>query len=43
MDVKKVYEYVEAIINQNNITVIGSDKKIESDKSLFKEIKPLFK
>ena len=42
-EVKKVYDYVKAIIDQNNITVIGNDKKIESDKSLFKEIKPLFK
>ena len=42
-DIKKVRKYIESIIKQNNICVIGNESKIESEKDIFKEVKPLFK
>ena len=42
-DIKGLVAYVEAIVLQNNLCVIGNEKKIEEAKVLFKEAKPLFK
>ena len=42
-DIKGLVAYVEAIVLQNNLCVIGNEKKIEEAKALFKEAKPLFK
>ena len=42
-DIKKIKAYIEAIINQNNLCVIGNLQKIEENKELFKETKMLFK
>ncbi len=42
-DIKSLVAYVDAIVIQNNICVIGNDKKIEDAKQIFKEDKPLFK
>lgn len=42
-DIKSIAAYVEAIILQNNICVIGNDKKIDDASKLFKVCKPLFK
>ncbi len=42
-DIKTLVNYIEAIIDQNNICVIGNDCKIEEEKSIFKTIKNLLK
>lgn len=42
-DMKKVLPYIEAILSQNNICVIGNEKKIEEAKEIFKETKMLLK
>ena len=42
-DIKKVSSYIASIIKQNNICVIGNETKIENEKQLFNEVKPLFK
>lgn len=42
-DIKKLGSYIEAILEQNNICVIGNDKKVEEAKDIFKETKMLFK
>lgn len=42
-DIKKALPYVEAIFEQNNICVIGNEKKIEEAKDIFKETKMLLK
>lgn len=42
-DMKNVLPYVEAILSQNNICVIGNDKKVEEAKEIFQETKILLK
>lgn len=42
-DVKNALPYVEAIFEQNNICVIGNEKRIEEAKDIFKETKMLLK
>ena len=42
-DIKKISKYIESILEQNNVCVIGNDKKVEEAKEIFKEIKMLFK
>lgn len=42
-DIKNVLSYMEAILSQKNICVIGNDKKIEEAKEIFKETKMLLK
>lgn len=42
-DIKSLVAYIEAICSQNNICVIGNDKKLEDGKDIFKELKPLLK
>lgn len=42
-DIKSIAAYVEAIVLQNNICVIGNDNKIDAASNLFKVCKPLFK
>jgi len=42
-DIKGLVAYVDALVIQNNICVIGNDKKIEEGKNLFKDVKPLLK
>lgn len=42
-DIKNIAAYVEAIILQNNICVIGNENKINEASNLFKVCKPLFK
>ncbi len=42
-DIKNVLPYIEAIIEQNNLCVIGNDKKVEEAKDIFKETKMLLK
>ncbi len=41
-DIQRLGDIVEAIMNQNIICVIGGEGKIEENKELFKEVKPLF-
>lgn len=42
-DIKSIAAYVEAIVLQNNICVIGNENKIDAASDLFKVCKPLFK
>ena len=42
-DIKNFSSYIEAILKQNNICVIGNDKKIDEAKDIFKEVKGLLK
>ena len=42
-DIKNCLPYVEAIFEQNNICVIGNEKKIEEAKEIFKDTKMLLK
>ena len=42
-DIKKFASYIQSILNQNNICVIGNDKKIDEAKEIFKETKMLLK
>ncbi len=42
-DIKNILPYVEAIIEQNNLCVIGNDKKVEEAKEIFNETKMLLK
>lgn len=42
-DIKSLVAYVEALVLQNNICVIGNDKKLNDGEAIFKELKPLFK
>ena len=42
-DIKNALPYVEAIFEQNNLCVIGNEKKIEEAKDIFKETKMLLK
>ena len=42
-DIKGLVAYVESLVLQNNICVIGNDKKIDDTNNLFKEVKPLLK
>lgn len=42
-DIKNVLPYIEAIIAQNNLCVIGNSNKVEEAKDLFKETKMLLK
>ena len=42
-DIKNVLPYIEAIIGQNNICVIGNENKIEESKDIFKDTKMLLK
>ena len=42
-DIKSLVAYVEAVCLQNNICVIGNDKKLEEGNKLFKDLKPLLK
>ena len=41
-DIRALAEVVEAVLGSNQICVIGSEEKIEEQKSLFKETKSLF-
>ena len=41
-DIRALAEVVEAVLGSNQICVIGSEEKIEGQKSLFKETKSLF-
>ena len=41
-DIKKVKNYIVSIINQNNICVIGNDKKIDETVNVFDNKKSLF-
>ena len=40
---KNIAKYIETILEQNNVCVIGNDKKVEEAKEIFKETKMLFK
>lgn len=40
-DIRRLGDIVEAILNQNLICVIGNEGKIEENRELFKEVKPL--
>lgn len=42
-DIKNVKPYIEAILKQNNICVLGNINKIEEAKDYFKEVKMLLK
>ena len=42
-DIKNVLPYIQAIIEQNNICVIGNETKVEEAKNIFKETKMLLK
>ena len=42
-DIRNLIAYIEAIVSQENICVIGNEKKIEECKELFMECKPLLK
>ena len=42
-DIRKTAALVRAVIGQNNLCVVGSEAKIESDSALFTEVKPLIK
>ena len=42
-DIKALRPYIESIINQNNICVIGNEKKVEEAKEIFKVTKMLLK
>lgn len=42
-DIRNIASYVEAIVLQNNICVIGNENKIEEEKDIFNICKPLFK
>ena len=42
-DIKNIAKYIETILEQNNVCVIGNDKKVEEAKEIFKETKMLFK
>ena len=42
-DIKNVLPYIEAIIEQNNICVIGNENKIEENRDIFKDTKMLLK
>ena len=42
-DIKALKPYIESILKQNNICVIGNDKKVEEAKEIFKETKMLLK
>ena len=42
-DIRKTATLVRAVIGQNNLCVVGSEAKIESDSALFTEVKPLIK
>ena len=42
-DIKKVLPYIQAVIEQNNICVIGNEAKVEEAKNIFKETKMLLK
>ena len=42
-DIKNIVKYIEAIVEQNNVCVIGNDKKIEEGKQIFFDTKPLFR
>ena len=42
-DIKGLVAYVEALVLQNNLCVIGNDNKIEVEKELFNDVKPLLK
>lgn len=42
-DIKNVLPYIKAIIEQNNICVIGNEGKVEEAKDIFKETKMLLK
>ena len=41
-DIRKLADIVEAVLNANQLCVIGGEEKIEEQKSLFDEIKDLF-
>lgn len=42
-DIRQLADIVEAVLKDENICVIGNEKKIEENKHLFKEVKPLIK
>ena len=42
-DIKKFKDYIQIILDQNNICVIGNEKKVEEAKEIFKETKMLLK
>ena len=41
-DIRQLADIVEAVLNANQLCVIGGEEKIEEQKSLFDEIKDLF-
>ena len=41
-DIAALSKYVEAILSQNNICVLGSEEKIEAQKQLFQQVENLF-